>query len=359
MEVMGSRRFCFLDIARFAFTMMIAVFHYWSSYEVNCRGGFIAVEFFFILSGFMLMEQAAGPQGKMTPGQFLIARVKKYYPHYIFSFTVIFLAKNIIYNRTALTQLPSLLIRQTAEIFMLHGTILSDENTALYNSMTWYLSVLLVVGYILWAFLKRHKEALITAAPVVSFWIYAYMAYTVKSTNIWRTHVFSVFDYGLLRGVAGMLLGVLVWHWYCLVRDRAKGKIIQGGVLCSLGTAALATAFAASYIWYDMSSFLYVALFAVGIVLLSAGERLGVRLPKAGQTAAVWMSRISWGIYLNHYLVKDVCKFFIPDYRPSILPLYLVGLIVYSVFTTAAVGYIMRLFRRTKAVAPGKTEAAL
>ena len=129
--------------------------------------------------------------------------------------------------------------------------------------------------------------------------------------------------------------------------------------MCSLGTAALAAAFAASYIWFGMSSFLYVALFAAGIVLLSAGERLGVRLPKAGQTAAVWMSKISWGIYLNHYLVKDVGKFLNLDYRPFILALYLVGLIVYSVFTTAVVDYIMRLFRRTKGAAPGKAKAAL
>lgn len=232
MEITESRRFYSLDIARFAFTLMIAVFHYWAFYDVKYRGGFIAVEFFFILSGFMLMEQAAGPRGEMTPGQFLLARVKKYYPHYIFSFTVIFLAKNIVYNKAAVTQLPSLLIGQAAEIFMLHGTILSDENTLLYNNITWYLSVLLAVGYVLWALLKRHKEALLTAAPVVSLWIYAYMAYTVKTTNIWRPHVFSIFDYGILRGAAGMLLGVLVWHWYCLLRDWARDKkTIRGGIL--------------------------------------------------------------------------------------------------------------------------------
>lgn len=229
MEANEFRRFYSLNIARFAFTLMIAVFHYWAFYNVNSRGGFIAVEFFFILSGFMLMEQAAGPRGEMTPGQFLLARVKKYYPHYIFSFMVIFLARTIIVDRVAFTQLPSLLAGQAAEIFMLHGTILSDEHTLFYNHVTWYLSILLAVGYVLWALLKRHKEALITAAPIVSFWIYAYMAYTLKTTNNWSTHVFSVCNYALLRGVAGMLLGVLTWHWHSLLNEQAIGKTIRGG----------------------------------------------------------------------------------------------------------------------------------
>lgn len=226
-----SRRFYSLDIARFAFTLMIAVYHYWLFYDVNARGGFIAVEFFFILSGFMLMEQATGPRGEMTPGQFLVARIKKYYPHYIFSFAIIFLAKNVVYNRVTFPQLPSLLTGQATEIFMLHGTILTDENTELYNNITWYLSILLAVGYCLWALLKRHKEALLMAAPVVILWIYAYIAYTVNTINIWRPHVFSVFNYGILRGTAGMLLGVLVWHWYCLLRDWAMDKNTGGGYL--------------------------------------------------------------------------------------------------------------------------------
>ncbi len=347
MEANEFRRFYSLNIARFAFTLMIAVFHYWAFYNVNSRGGFIAVEFFFILSGFMLMEQAAGPRGEMTPGQFLLARVKKYYPHYIFSFMVIFLARTIIVDRVAFTQLPSLLAGQAAEIFMLHGTILSDEHTLFYNHVTWYLSILLAVGYVLWALLKRHKEALITAAPIVSFWIYAYMAYTLKTTNNWSTHVFSVCNYALLRGVAGMLLGVLTWHWHSLLNEQAIGKTIRGGIIL-LGTAALAVAFAASYIWYGMSSFLYVVLFAVGIVLLSSGERLGARLPEPLQSAVAWMSKISWSIYLNHHLVVNAFKFLIPRYRTWVLPLYLLSLIAYSVFTTALVNYIMQLLHRLK-----------
>ena len=35
------------------------------------------------------------------------------------------------------------------------------------------------------------------------------MAYTLGTTNNWRTHVFGVLNYAALRAVAGMLLGAV------------------------------------------------------------------------------------------------------------------------------------------------------
>ena len=76
--------------------------------------------------------------------------------------------------------------------------------------MTWYLSVLLLIGYVLWAVLEKHQSALLRAAPVAVFRIYAYMAYALGTTNNWRTHVFEIFNYAAFRGIAGILLGIVV-----------------------------------------------------------------------------------------------------------------------------------------------------
>ena len=46
------QKYIFIDIAKFAFTIMIAIFHLWGMYKIPALGGFIAVEFFFIVSGF-------------------------------------------------------------------------------------------------------------------------------------------------------------------------------------------------------------------------------------------------------------------------------------------------------------------
>lgn len=224
-----NKRYCSLDIAKFAFTMMVAVFHFWDNYNQPARGGFIAVEFFFIVSGFFLMKQHAEQIKRITPMRFMLVRVKKYYPHYIFSFLMLFLVSNVnnvtFHGRNVL-DLMSRLINQLPEIFIMHGTIISDEQTILYNSATWYLSTLLIMGYILWALLNEHESEFLTAAPVIILWIYSYMLYTLGTTNNWRTHVFGVFNYATLRAAAGMLLGVLVYF----VREKVSFHVkLRGG----------------------------------------------------------------------------------------------------------------------------------
>lgn len=230
-----NRKFYSLDIANFAFTLMIAVFHFWALYQVNSRGGFIAVEFFFILSGFFLMKQYEAQDNEITPAQYIWRKIKKYFPHYIFSFLVVFLYRNIVDWGNSLTTILRNFLHQTPEVFMIYGTILSDEKTPIYNSMTWYISVLLIVSYILWALLKGHKSAVMAAAPVAVFWIYAYMYYSLETTNNWRTHVFEVFNYGMLRAVAGLLLGILVYQAYlCVLPMLKNGKKWMRGGTCLL-----------------------------------------------------------------------------------------------------------------------------
>lgn len=225
-----NRRFYSLDIAKFAFTLMIAVFHFWALYQVNARGGFIAVEFFFILSGFFLMRQYEAQKEEITPAQYIWKKIKKYFPHYIFSFLVLFLYRNVVEWGNSFTTILRNFLHQIPEVFMIYGTILSDEKTPIYNSMTWYISVLLIVGYILWALLKGHKPAVMAAAPVAVFGIYAYMCYTIGTTNNWRTHVFEFFNYGMLRAVAGMLLGILVYQAYLFIFPILEnGKKWAGG----------------------------------------------------------------------------------------------------------------------------------
>lgn len=219
-----DKKYYSLDIAKFAFTLMIAVFHLWVLYKVPARGGFIAVEFFFILSGFFLMRQHGMQAAEMTPAQYTWRKIKKYFPHYIFSFLVMFLYRNIVEWENDLSTILRNLLHQLSEVFMMYGTILSDEKTYIYNSMTWYLSVLLIVSYVLWALLKRSKSLVMTAAPVIVFWIYAYMCYTLGTTNNWRTHIFEIFNYAALRAAAGMLLGIILFQAYPkLVKNRNGG----------------------------------------------------------------------------------------------------------------------------------------
>ena len=221
-----NKKYCSVDAAKFMFSLMIAVFHFWDYYGKRPRGGFIGVEFFFIVSGFLLISKHSMLNEQISPAEYTWGKVKKYYPHYIFSYLILFFGLNLISGGITFKKLINSFFNHFSQLFMLHGTILSDESTHIHNGPTWYLSPLLLVGYVLWALLNRNKKTALQAAPIVSFWIYAYMSYTIGTTNIWRPHVFGVFNYAILRGAAGMSLGIIVYQ----LKEHLSAKKLWGGI---------------------------------------------------------------------------------------------------------------------------------
>ena len=272
------QKYIFIDIAKFAFTIMIAIFHLWSMYKIPALGGFIAVEFFFIVSGFFL-AQKIDIDNNITPINYTVSRIKKFYPHYLFSFLAIFFFRNlIIYKDYSIGSLVEKLANQTTEIFMLYGTILSDKKTFIYNSMTWYISVMLIVGYILWGLVQKHKNSVVFIAPIISFWIYAYMYYELGTVNNWRDHVFEIFNYGFLRATAGMLLGLSTYQLSVFLKNKIKSRKIFKFMIY-FGLLALSVAFAMSYQWFKEASFAYIVFFLIGVAFITAGESGNLRPP--------------------------------------------------------------------------------
>lgn len=234
------------------------------------------------------------------------------------------------------------LMNQLTEIFMLSGSILSDEETFIYNSMTWYITVYLIVGYVLWFGMKNYKDVLLTLAPVIVFWIYAYMCYAIGTTNNWRTHVFEVLNYGTLRGIAGMLLGCIVYKGNGALKQPWRShrwKYMNGVVL-------LIIPFILSYFWFGRASFLYVMCFAYGIMLIVAAEPQIMKIPRAVRMLSAMCSKINYAIYLNHYFMIRILMYTVyPKYSNDMVPIYLCLLILYSIFTSWLISALMKKLR--------------
>lgn len=325
---MVKRYYC-LDVAKFAFTLMIAVYHFLGYYGQNARGGFIAVEFFFITSGFLTMHKMENKGADITPEAYTWHRIKYFYPHYIFSFMVIFLYL-CLQRGDSFGGMIRNLCSQYAEILILHGTLLVDNDTYLYNSMSWYISSLLIVGYILWGILRKHKETVLWTAPVISLWLYTFIVYSLGWTSAFRPHVFSILNYGFLRGTAGLLAGIVAYRLYkYFLLEHKFDKILAGGVL---GALLLIVAFAASYKWYHRSCLLYIILFVFGIALLAAYEE---KRRHINCSLFHILPSLSYAVYLNHYIVFRVMKdFLFHDFGLIVVPAYLGILLVYSMFTS-------------------------
>lgn len=315
------------------------------------------MEIFFILSGFFLMKKMEGSRYSISPFQYVWHRLKTYYPHCLFSFLVLFVYINVVERGESVFRMVGHLCHQGPELLLLHGTILSDENTWLCNSVTWYLSVLLLVGYGLVALLRRNKSAIITAAPLIILEIYAYMSYHLQTVNNWRTHVLGVLNYGILRGIAGMLLGMLVWS-LCVYARRSWGDLLgRRAKLCfGTGAALFLSIPILSFRWFHKASFLYIGLGAIAVFLCAVGEEW-ITFPAPVERLMAGCQAVTYAVYLNHFLVMRIClRLFGSEYTWRLIPAYLTGLVLYSAATTWAVSRVARWWGKFCGVCVGNKE---
>ena len=74
-----------IELWRFIFTILICLLHFGTKINntVYFRGGYIAVEFFFILSGYLLMVKV---NNNYSDNQldFTLQKIKRLYPHIFF-----------------------------------------------------------------------------------------------------------------------------------------------------------------------------------------------------------------------------------------------------------------------------------
>lgn len=86
---MKTNRYIFIDIVKFIYVILIAVFHFCLFYNQPGRGGYIAVELFFMISGFLLANsfEMTQKKGDKICSLYLIKhKLWDYYPHYLFPF---------------------------------------------------------------------------------------------------------------------------------------------------------------------------------------------------------------------------------------------------------------------------------
>ncbi len=93
-----QKRFYAIDAFKLLFIMLIII-HHSALLSSVLHHGYIAVEFFFIISGFFLGKTITG-HSDLKIIEYIKQRLWKLYPHYFFSLVVMFAAVTVYNNDT-------------------------------------------------------------------------------------------------------------------------------------------------------------------------------------------------------------------------------------------------------------------
>ncbi len=303
-------RFSALDAFRGICAVLVALFHVRLQSDLNgqflVHNAFLLVDFFFVLSGFVMVEaygrQLDTPREAMA---FLLRRFGRLYPLHLFTLgcmvaialgalltqylTGIPLSRAVFEGRQSL---PSL----ATNLAMLQAYGLHDGLT--WNAPGWSIAAEFF-AYVLFAivllfprrFLAPLAGALVLGSGLILF---------IRSP----AYLAGSYDFGFLRAVCGFFAGVIAWHVSHRFGAALDGRRLTGTLLEILFVAlvCLFVARAGTSIWTMTGPLLYgltVALFSREAGFVSAA----LRRPSLERLGA-W----SYSIYMIHYSVVTLLK---------------------------------------------------
>lgn len=194
-----------IEFYRYIFMVVLLMWH--GPFDsLKCGSGYLVVEFFFILSGYMLMESFC--RKPKSASQYSVDRLKKMYLPYFVALCLASLYFGII---------PDIIIRHSiseelvfpfiAEALLLQGLGIFDAGI---NWPMWYFGVLIIGGYFLYYIISRWQSISIhVLIPILSIFTLTYLSYSQDGSlenfmTIWIFHV------PFWRGIAEMGVGVML-----------------------------------------------------------------------------------------------------------------------------------------------------
>lgn len=343
----------YLNVIKFLFSIVIILYHggyYFGNGGLWMSGGYIVVEGFFMISGYLMMASISRMKEgeELSTPAFVFRKYKAIFP--------ILLSSALI---SAFVYARSYMVDNNMELFYRALPLAFFELVPLQvagfdgfwlSGVSWYLSAMLIASAILYPLACRwRKKYTQMICPVAVVLIYGFLCTNYHALNVPNSWHMGLFNTGLLRGLAGLAAGSILWS----LLERGEEKPITMKARVFYTVLEVAGFFHLFYTMrhYPSSSLDFVmvplmfGLLYIGISGRSLFSLLWNRL-KLG-----WLGTISTVVYLNHHYWCVYLNKFYPGYysKGQFLIRYLALVAVSSTLVwllKLAVDAIIRRFRR-------------
>ena len=302
-----------IDVLRFLFSLCILFYHFQKKKVLPFMDlfpdGNIGVEFFFIVSGYLMARHAehrskSGGIADET-ALYIKQRYRSFFRYYIVAFLLHGFIRYIMIRKVDIIWLiPNLL--KTVPTVLLAFVTLNPSSAALTVPATWFLSALLIASFILYPVLLRNVYlAEVIILPLLSLFTLSYL-YNTCHTVIGVTKWMGFASFGALRAVGEMALGACL----CVPTDvlsrndwseKPVGKLLVTAfkVFCYL--VVLAYAHGKIGIIKLGSDFSLHALLFCAIGVMLSFSSIGYSIPDSSLTR--YLGKISLPLFIFHYAI--------------------------------------------------------
>ena len=290
--------FVLLDALRGAAALCVVVFHYTGRLYNHTLdwppSAFLAVDFFFLLSGFVIMHAyAARLQSGLLPTQFIIWRLIRLYPLYFLG-TTIPIAASLLTDTPALPPLSYFLSLAFLPTPPQYVDVTKIFGLFPHNSPSWTLSleigINLVFALICMHMTTRRWRYLVVVAGFCllgAFWQFHDASLGWSWQSYWC---------GVARILFSFFAGVLLYNYY---QTRQPEPIAA-----AWGIALVALLFITLNMPHSSLGYAVIACFLFFPLIVWYGARVAVPASMTGFCR--WVGRLSYVLYITHDPLLDV-----------------------------------------------------
>ena len=320
-----------IDVMRLGFAVLIMMYHFYSNGKKHFPGGFLGVEFFVILAGFLMFSAWDRHQVSKVPlekrQQYWLGYMKKRYIRFFWlclpAFLLIFFIVRIWKGELAgIAKICDALSGDIWEILLVKMNGLNRGVWQLHTN-TWTMSCMLFAEFFMLGMLAFFGKPFISLLMPLS--LVAGIGYwaNLKDASLRFFHTF--FTFGVLRIYILTCCGILT-YWICqkikAVPFSAIGRWVLTGAELTGYTVCVLIALYRSSIYY-LFCFVLVATLVLA-VSFSGKSFAGSMLP--ANTVTNFCAELSLSLYLIHWPVLMVFQHVFKDinelYRQKFVFLY-------------------------------------
>lgn len=296
-----KKRNGFLDFLKLVFAFIIVIGHGDTIYGTLPKNKLmplasLAVEFFFVVSGAMLLRSVEKQKREKSLGEdtfkFMAHKIKGLLPNYYIAWIVLFVILNL---SNSLKEVIFGALKAIPELLFLK---MSGIPTQVYNGNTWYISAMLLALLILYPLVRKNKDFFVKyIAPVISIFGIGYITYNFKTILVieeWNGFMY----YGLIRGIIGICIGCIAYELSQKLKDIKLTKL--GKIIITIVELVLYSIIISLIFSYSFRRYCFVVL----VILMIA---ICITLSNTSYTSKIfshktfnWMGEYSYSLYLGH-----------------------------------------------------------
>lgn len=349
-----TKRNATIDLMKFVFAIAIVLHHTCNFYSLPKSGdciaisGYLAVEFFFIVSGYYFMKRIATTEHNDVFREDLLYIKERYIK--IFAFLLLSVIAGNIFTEICKQTTPIVLdgvnfnVSENYSAFLTVVYEVSHSFSDLFllqmfgfrgtwsTGVSWYLSAMFIVFFVVYPLaVKKRKLFVEYLAPITVLFIFGYL-FGVTGTLNGPGEKIGIIYKGLLRAFADVLLGCIAYYLVEKLNkidlSRSTKRTLSifelGGFLLSFGYMV------GTYHFFSYEGLILILLFLSIIFALSKHNIVNELL---NEKVCGFLGAFSLSVYLNHYYVSyNIARIFPSFSARKLLVVYFSFVIVLSIF---------------------------